>query len=152
MFYNKRLQYLRERTGLTQVQAGSLIQLDSGTYSHYENEKLLIPMKHLNTLANYYGVSIDYIFDFNSQSNYFKWRKNINKDLSGKRLKEFRKEEKLTQDKLAQILNVSRSTIAEYERGTNIIATPFLYTICKKYNISADYLLGKIDSPKYFNQ
>ena len=52
---------------------------------------------------------------------------------------------KITQDKLAQKLNVSRTTITEYERGTNIIATPFLYTICKDYNLSADYLLGKID-------
>jgi len=57
------------------------------------------------------------------------------------------KENKLTQEKLASILNVSRTTITEYERGTNIIATPFLYTICKNYNISADYLLGKINTP-----
>ena len=40
--------------------------------------------------------------------------------------------------------------ITEYERGTNIIATPFLYEICKTYLISADYLLGKTDSPKYY--
>ena len=43
------------------------------------------------------------------------------------------------------------STISKIENGHNIIATPFLYQICKKYNISADYLLGKIDSPKYLN-
>ncbi len=69
-----------------------------------------------------------------------------------KRLKEFRKENKLTQVKLAEILNIANGTIAEYERGTNIIATPFLYTICKNYNISADYLLGKIDEPKYLKE
>lgn len=28
------------------------------------------------------------------------------------------------------------------------IATPFLYTICKEYNVSADYLLGKINKPQ----
>ena len=84
-------------------------------------------------------------------SSYKSSKKKINKVLSGERLRNLRKENKITQDKLAKILNVSRSTIAEYERGTNLIATPFLYTICKKYNISADYLLGKIDSPKYLN-
>ena len=68
----------------------------------------------------------------------------------GTRLKEFRKENKITQDKLASILNTNQSVIANYERGRTIIATPFLYTICKKYNISADYLLGKINTPKYF--
>ncbi len=46
-------------------------------------------------------------------------------------------------------LNIENGTIANYELGINLIATPFLYSICKKYNISADYLLGKIDKPKY---
>ena len=63
----------------------------------------------------------------------------------GKRLKEFRNKNKLTQKVLASILGTSQSTIAEYERGTNIIATAFLYSICSKYHISADYLLGKTD-------
>ncbi len=54
----------------------------------------------------------------------------------------------MTQDKLAKILNTNQSVIANYERGRTVIATPFLYTICKKYHISADYLLGKIDEIK----
>ena len=145
MFYNKRLQYLRERNGLTQEKISSLISLDSGTYSHYEKEELLIPIKHLNTLANYFHVSIDYLFEFTDDYCYDKSVDTIDKIKSGKRLKELRKELMLSQDKLAKILNVSRTTITEYERGTNIIATPFLYTICKKYHVSADYLLGKID-------
>ena len=148
MLYNKRLEYLRERNGLTQERISSYINLDSGTYSHYEKEELLMPIKHLNTLAEHFNVSIDYLFEFTNINNYKK-SNNINKEVSGKRLKEFRKEKNLTQEKLAKILNISRTTITEYERGTNIIATPFLYTICKKYNISADYLLGKTDSPKY---
>ena len=149
MIYSRRLQYLRERNGLTQSEAGKIIHLDSGTYSNYEKEVLLIPIKHLVTYANYYNVSIDYLFDFQELTNYPASKELANKKLSGLRLKEFRKENKITQDKLAKILNASRSTIAEYERGTNLIATPFLYTICKKYSISADYLLGKIDEPKY---
>ena len=148
MLYNKRLEYLRERNGLTQERISSYINLDSGTYSHYEKEELLMPIKHLNTLAEHFNVSIDYLFEFTNINNYKK-SNNINKEVSGNRLKEFRKEKNLTQEKLAKILNISRTTITEYERGTNIIATPFLYTICKKYNISADYLLGKIDNPKY---
>ena len=123
--------------------------MNNGQYSHYEKEEIFIPIKHLNTFANYYYVSIYYLFNFIVSFDYSLSKNFIDKPLSGMRLKAFRKENKLTQDKLAKILNVSRSTIAEYERGTNIIATPFLYTICRKYNISADYLLGKIDNPKY---
>ena len=60
----------------------------------------------------------------------------------------FRKENKVTQVKLATILNTVQPVIANYEKGKFLIATPFLYTICKKYNISADYLLGKINEPQ----
>ena len=149
MLYSNRLQYLRERTGLTQAQAGLLIKLDSGTYCHYEKEEILIPVKHLSTLSNFYHVSIDYLFELTDEINYNKMNKDINLIRSGTRLKEFRKEQKLTQVKLATLLNTVQPVIANYEKGKHLIATPFLYTICKKYNISADYLLGKIDHPKY---
>ena len=77
---------------------------------------------------------------------------NLNIDIHkiGQNLKEFCKENKLTQEKLTEFLNIGKGTIADYERGRYLIATPFLYQICKKYNISADYLLGKIDNPKYY--
>ena len=149
MFYNKRLESLRTRNGVTQKEAGALINLDSGTYCHYEKEEILIPIKHLNTLCNYFNVSLDYILEFSDILNYKNSQKEIDIKKSQERLKSLRKELNLTQEKLASILNISRTTITEYERGTNIIATPFLYTICKKYHISADYLLGKTNKPKY---
>ena len=108
------------------------------------------PIKHLNTLCNYFDVSLDYIFSFTNIKQYPN-NKNIDLILLAKRIKETRKENKLTQIKLANILNVANGTVANYETARYLIATPFLYTICKKYNISADYLLGKIDTPKYFH-
>ncbi len=149
MVYGLKLQQLREREGLTQKEAGKLINLDSGTYSHYEKEDLIIPTKHLNTYSNYFKVSFDYLFSFTTKKQYDNYKKDVDLKLSGKRLIEFRKSNKMTQTKLGDILNCSYGTIAGYEHGRYLIATPFLYTICKKYNISADYLLGKTDSPKY---
>lgn len=147
MIYNKRLKELREKFNLTQKKMAELIEVTENGYGQFEREHTIIPTKHLNTLCNYFNVSFDYIFGFNESLKYSTSKKEINKIESGQRLKNLRKENKLTQEKLASILNVSRTTITEYERGTNIIATPFLYTICKTYNISADYLLGKINKP-----
>lgn len=65
------------------------------------------------------------------------------------RLKDLRKEKGLTQEQLANEIKIARSTINDYENKNKIIATPFLYQICSKYHISADYLLGKINKPKY---
>ena len=149
MIYSARIVELRENRGLKQYEVANLLNIYKGVYNEYEKEYIIIPIKHLVSLCNYFNVYLDYVFEFTNVSNYIECQKDIDKILSGDRLKLFRKENKLTQDKLAKILNISRTTIAEYERGTNIIATPFLYTICKKYNISADYLLGRTDDPKY---
>ena len=142
----KRIKELRERIGITQQDIADILKIQNTTYCNYENEKETIPIKHLITLSKYFNVSIDYLFGLTDIKQYQSTNLKIEKN---NRLKEFRKENKLTQEKLANILNTSRSVIADYERGRYLIATPFLYTICKKYNISADYLLGLTDNPQY---
>lgn len=145
MVYNEILKELRERNNVKQKELAEILGITRSLYGRYENEHTIIPTKYLNKICNYFEVSFDYIFNFTNKMIYQNEKNDIDKKLSGMRLKEFRKEHKLTQDALSNILKVSRTTITEYERGTNIIATPFLYTICKEYRISADYLLGKID-------
>lgn len=147
MNYGIQLRYLREEKELSQIYIANLLKIDHTQYCHYENETRIIPIKHLNTLCNFYKVSIDYIFKFNKELTYKDLKEDINKALSSTRLKEFRKENKLTQEKLAKLLNTSHSVISSYEKNNTLISTGYLYTICKKYNISADYLLGKIDNP-----
>ena len=149
MNYGTIIKKLREDQNKTQQEIASILGIARQTYNHYEIQDSIIPLKHLNNLANYYNVSIDYIFELTKQRKYSNFKKEININLSKERLKAFRKEQKLTQVKLANILNTFHTVIVDYEHGKNLIATPFLYTICKKYNISADYLLGKINDPKY---
>ena len=152
MNYGQKVKELRERNGITQKELAEYLEIDAKLYSHYETEDRIIPCKHLYAISLYFNVSLDYLFGFTNIKNYETNKKlDINKGEVGIKLKELRKELKLTQTKLADILNTTQSVIAEYEKGKNLIATPFLYTICKKYNISADYLLGKIDNPKYLN-
>ncbi len=149
MIYSEKLKEIRNKYNLRQIDLANILQIERAAYTQYEKEYIIIPIKHLNTLCNYFNVSLDYTFSLTNNINCLNSSNEINKELSGQRLKELRKENNLTQKKLASILNVGETTIAEYERGKNIIATPFLYTICNKYNISADYLLGKVDNPKY---
>ena len=149
MIYTPKLKELREEKNIHQLELSKILNIDNSVYAKYEKEYEIIPIKHLNTLCNYFNVSFDYVFEFTDKLNYKKSIKEIDSIKSGNRLKEFRKEIKKTQSSLAKELNCSYGTIAGYEIGRYLIATPFLYTICKKYNISADYLLGKIDEPKY---
>lgn len=139
---------LREANSKTMEELANVLNIAKITYNHYETQEKIIPLTRLNELANYFNISIDYIFGFTSKEKYNNYNKEINKKLVGTRLKEFRKGNNLTQTKLADILNTVHPTITNYENGKNLISTAFLYTICKKYNISADYLLGKINNPQ----
>lgn len=148
MNYSNKLRSIRTSELLSQEQVAEYLNINRSTYKEYELQNSIIPSKYLGKLSNILNVSIDYIFNFTEIKRYHDNSNNINKEKSGSRLKEIRKENKLTQTKLATILNTTQSVIADYEKGRYLIATPFLYTICKKYHISADYLLGKIDKIK----
>ena len=136
---------IRLKNGFTQKDIANILNISAITYSHYETQDSIIPIKHLNNFCNYFKVRIDYIFGIDNKEKYKNFKKGLDKKQVGENLKKFRAEYKLTQEKLAAILNVAKSVVADYERGRYLIATPFLYTICSNYNISADYLLGKIE-------
>ena len=57
-------------------------------------------------------------------------------------LKKYRKENKLTQDDLAKRLNVSRSAISYYEKGTVEPSIFFLINLANEMNCSIDNLFG----------
>lgn len=149
MLYGNRLKEVREEKGLNQVEVGKFLDIKGGVYSLYETEHTIIPSKHLIMLCVLFSVSLDYLFEFTDLKNYDSVNKNFDIKVIGQRLKEFRKGNKLTQERLARELNTTQSVIADYEKGRYLIATPFLYQICKNYSISSDYLLDRIDSPKY---
>ncbi len=149
MIYKKRLIELRDNKFMKQYELANILKISKTAYNQYETEYVIIPIKYLIKICDFFNVSIDYIFGFTNNLNYFNNKEGIETKLAKERLKTWRKDNKITQEALAKSLNISRTTIAEYERGKNIIGTPFLYTICKKYNISADYLLGRTDNLKY---
>ncbi len=59
--YENRLRNLREDRDLKQKELARLLQVHQTTYSDYELGRLNIPVSALHTLADYYGVSIDYL-------------------------------------------------------------------------------------------
>ncbi|MGN1097303.1 MAG: LexA family protein [Clostridia bacterium] len=59
------------------------------------------------------------------------------------RIKELRTRDKISQQKLANKLNVARSTVAMWETGGSQPNNNYLLDISKLFNVSVDYLLGK---------
>ena len=136
---------LRDEHDLNQIKAAEIMGVSKSTYARWETDEAIIPLVHLNNLCNYFDVSMDYMTGLSKQKNYSITNKKLNKELIGKRLKEFRTSHSLTQEKLAKEINTSHSTISGYEHGKNMILTAFAYNIAKKYNISLDWLCGRID-------
>lgn len=61
-------------------------------------------------------------------------------NLSGK-IKKLRAENNLTQEQLAQNLQVSRSTISSWETGRSYPDLQMIIDICDRFNVSLDFLL-----------
>ncbi len=141
-----RLKDIREESELKQFTVGKLIGVTRGTYSLWELELDIIPLKRLNSFCNAFNCSIDYALGFTNTKNYKHSKKEININLSAKRLKEIRKEHKHTQEYIGRKLSLNRSLISKYEKGHTLISTTFLMEYVKLYHISSDYLLGKIDT------
>lgn len=56
-----RIRDLREDHDLTQAAVGAAIHIPQRTYSYYETGGRMIPPEILCALADFYGVSVDYL-------------------------------------------------------------------------------------------
>ena len=65
-----------------------------------------------------------------------------------KRIRDLREDHDKTQKEIADILGTDQSYYSKYERGERPLPTEHLITLCRYYNVSADYVLGFTDTPK----
>lgn len=65
--------------------------------------------------------------------------------MNGDILKALRKEKSMTQQELANILEVTDSTISDIEKSKKEPSLNLLTKIADHFNVSTDYLLGRTD-------
>lgn len=58
------------------------------------------------------------------------------------RIRELRTDRDLTQKQIADILKIRQEYYSKYELGKIELPLHHLETLCKFYNVSADYILG----------
>lgn len=142
----KRLKEIRLENNLTQMEVAKILHIERSTYTSFEIGRDTIPLERLNIFVNYFNTTFDYLFEFNNNNKQYKnYIKELNIKIISTKLKETRKANKYTQEDIAKILNTNHSVWCRYEQGKFLINTSFLYSYAKKLNISADYLLGKIN-------
>lgn len=79
--FDKRLKALRKEKGKTQQNIADLLNVQRSTYGEYERGKILPPMDKMKVLADYFGVSIDYLIGGKNETEFGTEITNI--DVSG---------------------------------------------------------------------
>jgi transcriptional regulator with XRE-family HTH domain len=65
-----------------------------------------------------------------------------------KRIRDLREDLDLKQEHIAKLLGVKQTYYSRYELGKIEIPTRHIITLCKLYDVSADYLLGFTNEKK----
>lgn len=141
MFNTDRIKKIRIDNNMSQSDVAKLMKVGRSSYAMWESNNNIFPIRRLLDFCDIFRINIDYILGLGD--NAYNIDSKYNKDKSHERLKEFRKDNNLTQEKIADFLHIDQPTWSIYEAGKSIIGTPFLYMICKKYQVSADYILGR---------
>lgn len=144
----ERMKDLRTYFGNTQKELAEILGVSRSTYAGWENGLDAIILSKLNDFCNYYGVSLDYICGLTNTKKYDIINDKIDKNILGRNLKEIRTNNKHTQDKVANIINVDQSNYSKCELGKMYIHTYALIEFAKHYKVSIDWLCGKTTESK----
>lgn len=68
------------------------------------------------------------------------------------RLKDLREDHDLSQQDVADYLQMKQPQYSRYERGLRDVPTDILIRLAHLYNTSTDYLLGLTDQPKPYKR
>ena len=60
-------------------------------------------------------------------------------------MRDLRLDKNLKQREIAEILHCSQRTYSDYECGVSYIPTEVLIKLADFYNVSVDYILGRVD-------
>ena len=63
MYFYQRIRDIREDNDKSQAEIATLLGMKQQQYARYENGTQEIPLHHIITLARYYNISLDYIFN-----------------------------------------------------------------------------------------
>ena len=145
--YENNLKFVREELGMTQTELGYIFGVSDAAVRSWENAHDSIPLPKLIKLCDMYDFSLDFICGL-KRNNIKYGNFKTDKFMIGKRLKELRKSLKLSQQQLADDCKISQTTYSGYETGHYLITTTNHYYICKTYNISMDWIVGRTDNKK----
>lgn len=146
--FAEKFKELRESLDINKKNMAKFLNVGPSTVSMWEQDKRTPDKEMLVRIADFFDVSIDYLFG----------RTNIKNDNEvilkmstfAQRFKELRLEKNKTQKELATYFNKSDALISKYENGKAVPEFNFLIELSDFFGVSIDYLVGKNDSNNSF--
>ena len=139
-----RLRELQRAEKLTQQELADIAEVSKRTIQNWEDGTSNIKPEKAEKLADYFGVSVGYLLGYDDNDFEKQIRIDTLNDIINQmnRLKELRKEKGLTQTDLAELLEVTKLTIHNWENGVSSIKSDRLKKLCEIFDVDVPYLLG----------
>ena len=139
-----RLRELQRAEKLTQQELADIAEVSKRTIQNWEDGTSNIKPKKAEKLADYFGVSVGYLLGYDDNDFEKQIRIDTLNDIINQmnRLKELRKEKKLTQKELAEKTDIPYRTLQRWENGETDIKSDRLKKLCEIFDVDAPYLLG----------
>lgn len=139
----QRLKDIREDNDINQESMSQILGVPRSTYSMWELGISIIPLKPLCDFADYFNITLDYALGLTNNRSSKNLIKGLDLQILASNMKDIRKQHNLSQENIADILNVTQSCIVKYEKGRVYISTENLYKFAKEFKISLNKLCGK---------
>lgn len=132
---------------MTQAELGYVFGVSDSAVRAWETAHDSMPLSKLIKFCNMYDFSLDFVCGLTRKNKkYGKFE--TNREKIGKKLKQLRTSLKLSQQSLSDECKISQTTYSGYETGHYLINTTNLYYICKTYNVSIDWVVGRTKNIK----
>jgi len=140
----KRLKDIREDNDISQEEMAKILGVNRSTYSMWELEMNVIPLRVLCNFADYFNVSVDYVLGLSNNKNSKNIIKGLDLKVLGANLRNLRNQNKVSQEYIGNILGLTQACIARYEKGLGGMSVISMYRLSKEFKVSISELCGKI--------
>ncbi len=140
MEYYTRIRNAREDKDWKQYEFAKEVGINHKAYNFYETGTRKIPLDVMDRIVSKLEISFDYAFEIDGDLKHDYVSANIQN--LGKKMREIRKEKKLSQIAISSLIGCSQQSLSQYEKGKDI-PPEVLKRFCQEFGLSADVLLER---------